>query len=81
MHEFALIQNLLEIIQQEIKTHKPPQSTIRDLTLTVGALELHSKESFRQACVIGTVAAKPPELVILKSAIGVQRVIQMLAGE
>ena len=49
MHEFALIQNLLEIIQQEIKTHKPPQSTIRGLTLTVGALELHSIESFRQA--------------------------------
>ena len=49
MHEFALIKNLLEIIHQEIKIHKPPQSTVRGLNLTVGALELHSKESFRQA--------------------------------
>ena len=35
----------------------------------------------RQACVIGTVAAKPPGQVILKSAIGVQRAVHMLTGE
>jgi hydrogenase nickel insertion protein HypA len=49
MHEISLIQNLLESVQQQIKAHEHTQSAIKGLALTVGALELHSQEAFRQA--------------------------------
>ena len=49
MHEISLIQNLLEAILQEIKTNHDSRTNIKGLALTVGALELHSEEAFRQA--------------------------------
>ncbi len=49
MHEISLIQNLLESIRQEIKTHNHNTAAIRGISLTIGALELHSPEAFRQA--------------------------------
>ena len=49
MHEISLIQNLLESILSEIEADNHPRETIKGLALTIGALELHSEEAFRQA--------------------------------
>ncbi len=69
MHEISLIQNLLETVSQQIKAHNHPRSAIKGLALTVGALELHSEEAFRQAFAVeskGTaLEQKTLELVIV----------------
>ena len=52
MHEISLIQNLLDVILQEIEAHHDARTNIKGLALTVGALELHSEEAFRQAFAI-----------------------------
>jgi Zn finger protein HypA/HybF involved in hydrogenase expression len=49
VHEISLIQNLLEVILQEIETNHNSLTNIKGLALTVGALELHSEDAFRQA--------------------------------
>lgn len=52
MHEISLIQNLLEVVLQEIEANHYSRTTIKGLALSVGALELHSEEAFRQAFAI-----------------------------
>lgn len=69
MHEISLIQNLLESVLTEIEAEGRPVETFKGLALTVGAMELHSEESFRQAFAIeskGTVlAGLPLELTVV----------------
>ena len=52
MHEISLIQNLLASVLQEIETNHYSRTNIKGLALTVGALELHSEDAFRQAFAI-----------------------------
>ena len=73
MHEISLIQNLLESIQPEIDTYKESGSVIKGLALTIGALELHSGQAFKQAFDIeskGTeLEGKPLELNIVPATV------------
>ncbi len=49
MHELSLIQNLLESVLGEIESKGYSGKKIKGLALSLGALELHSEEAFRQA--------------------------------
>jgi Zn finger protein HypA/HybF involved in hydrogenase expression len=50
MHEHSLMQNILEGVQGELKTRGITRpGTIEAFHLTLGALEIHSLESFEQA--------------------------------
>ena len=49
MHEISLIQNLVENVLGEITAKGYSGEKIKGLALSLGALELHSEEAFRQA--------------------------------
>ncbi len=50
MHEYALMENVIAVIMAELKKagEKPAGHTL-EVTLKVGALEMHSEEATRQA--------------------------------
>ncbi len=50
MHEYSLVENIIESIHRQIK-NKPlsADETIKAVSLKIGALDIHSKESFLQA--------------------------------
>jgi Zn finger protein HypA/HybF involved in hydrogenase expression len=50
MHEYTLIKNLLESVERDLTAKGVPSSTrIREITVRVGALDIHSAEACRQA--------------------------------
>ena len=49
MHEISLIQNLLESVLHQIEADQHSPAAVKGLAVTLGALELHSPEAFRQA--------------------------------
>lgn len=49
MHEISLIENLLESILPEVETQRSLGHDVQGLAVTIGAMELHSVEAFRQA--------------------------------
>jgi len=52
VHEISLIENLLESILPEVETQRSLGHNIQGLAVTIGAMELHSVEAFRQAFAI-----------------------------
>ncbi|MDP6545839.1 MAG: hydrogenase/urease maturation nickel metallochaperone HypA [Phycisphaerae bacterium] len=54
MHEISLIDNLLESVLPEVETQRSLGRNVRGLALTIGAMELHSAEAFRQAFTVQT---------------------------
>jgi Zn finger protein HypA/HybF involved in hydrogenase expression len=73
MHELALIQNLLEGVLGQIEANNYQSEAIKGLAVTIGALELHSEQAFRQAYAIeskGTeLEGKPLELTIVPAQV------------
>ena len=53
MHEISLIENLLESVLPEVEIQRSLGHDIQGLAVTIGAMELHSAEAFRQAFTIG----------------------------
>ena len=49
MHEVSLIENLLESVLPEVETQLSQGHNVQGLAVTIGAMELHSEEAFRQA--------------------------------
>ena len=49
MHEISLIENLLESVLPEVETQRSLGHNVQGLAVTIGAMELHSAEAFRQA--------------------------------
>jgi Zn finger protein HypA/HybF involved in hydrogenase expression len=49
VHEISLIENLLESVLPEVETQRSLGHNIQGLAVTIGAMELHSVEAFRQA--------------------------------
>jgi hydrogenase nickel incorporation protein HypA/HybF len=49
MHEYTLIEQVVETIISQISREAKPGEVLGEVILTVGALEMHSEESFRQA--------------------------------
>jgi len=49
VHEISLIENLLEGVLPEVQAQVNLGKNVRGLALTIGAMELHSDEAFRQA--------------------------------
>jgi Zn finger protein HypA/HybF involved in hydrogenase expression len=50
LHEYALMENVLAVIKEELrKSGEAPLGSRLTVTLKVGALELHSEEATRQA--------------------------------
>jgi len=49
MHEISLIENLLESVLPAVRTQVSQGQTVAGLAVTIGAMELHSAEAFRQA--------------------------------
>lgn len=54
MHELSLMQTILESVRGELSTRGITRpGTIEAFHLTIGALEIHSRESFEQAFTVG----------------------------
>jgi Zn finger protein HypA/HybF involved in hydrogenase expression len=50
MHEYSLMENIIETILLRVQELTfAPGEVLRKITLEIGALELHSEESFQQA--------------------------------
>jgi hydrogenase nickel incorporation protein HypA/HybF len=50
MHEYSLAENLIQSILETLGAeHVDSSEAVKELTIRVGVLELHSEESFRQA--------------------------------
>ena len=54
MHEVSLIENLLESVLPEVETQRGLGQSVQGLAVTIGAMELHSAEAFRQAFTVQT---------------------------
>jgi hydrogenase nickel incorporation protein HypA/HybF len=55
MHELSLMQNLITDVVNDLAQRGVSQSgSVEAVRLTLGALEIHSAESFRQAFVVAT---------------------------
>jgi hydrogenase nickel incorporation protein HypA/HybF len=55
MHEFSLMDNILEGVRHELEAHGITRpGRVEALHLTIGALEIHSRESFEQAFTVAT---------------------------
>jgi Zn finger protein HypA/HybF involved in hydrogenase expression len=70
MHEISLIENLLESVLPEVETQLSLGQQVRALSVTIGAMELHSAEAFAQAFTVKThqtpLAGAKLELTIIK---------------
>lgn len=50
MHEYSLMERVVETIVSQLKTQGVTRNnSVREIHLRVGALDIHSEESFRQA--------------------------------
>ncbi len=50
MHEFSLMQDVIDTILQELRQRQTaPDATIQSVNLTVGALDIHSRDAFGAA--------------------------------
>jgi Zn finger protein HypA/HybF involved in hydrogenase expression len=54
VHEISLIDNLLESVLPEVETQRSLGRNVQGLAVTIGAMELHSEEAFRQAFTVQT---------------------------
>ena len=52
VHEISLIENLFESVLPEVETQLSLGRNVQGLAVTIGAMELHSEEAFRQAFTI-----------------------------
>ena len=50
MHEYSLMQNVIESVTQDLKRRGVTSpGLVKEMVLRVGALDIHSEESFKQA--------------------------------
>jgi len=50
MHEYSLMERVIQTVLADLKSQKIQESEmVKEVSLEVGALELHSEDSFRQA--------------------------------
>lgn len=50
MHEYSLMENVLESVARDLETRGVTSpDAVKEMILRVGALDIHSEESFRQA--------------------------------
>jgi hydrogenase nickel insertion protein HypA len=65
MHEYSLMERVIEVIEKRVAQQDFDPAAIREVSLKVGMMELHSTEAFEQAFKV-QIADKPYRRAVLR---------------